>query len=49
LNETLRPIRERRRQLDDGAIEEILTRGAEEARTVASQTMAEVKSAMGLW
>jgi tryptophanyl-tRNA synthetase len=49
LNETLRPIRERRRQLDDRAIEEILTRGAEEARTVASQTMAEVKTAMGLW
>jgi len=49
INEYLRPMRARRSQLDDGAIEEILTRGAQEAREVASATMAEVREAMGLW
>ena len=46
LNEFLRPIRERRAQLDDGTLERILNRGAEEARDFAGQTMAMVKSAM---
>ncbi len=49
LNEYLRPIRERRALLDDAAIEEILCRGAEEARGFASKTLAEVKSAMGMF
>lgn len=49
INETLRPIRERRAQLDDATIEEILRNGAEKARAVASATLAEVKEAMGLY
>ncbi len=49
VNEFLRPIRERRAQLDDATIEEILIRGAAEAREVAQQTMQEVREAMGLW
>ena len=49
MNEFLRPIRERRAQLDDATIEEILIRGAAEAREVAQQTMQEVREAMGLW
>lgn len=48
INEFFRPIRERRAQLDDGTIESILTQGAEEAREVASQTLSEVRAAMGL-
>lgn len=48
LNEYLRPIRERRRALDDGTIEEILRIGALKAKLRAAQTLAEVKSAMGL-
>ncbi len=49
INEYLRPMRERRAQLDDATIEGILSRGAEKAREVASSTMREVKEAMGLW
>ena len=49
VNEFLRPIRERRAQLDDATIEEILKKGADEAREVAQQTMQEVRQAMGLW
>jgi tryptophanyl-tRNA synthetase len=48
VNEFLRPMRERRRELDGATIEKILTKGAEEARAVASQTLREVKLAMGL-
>lgn len=48
LNEFLRPMRERRAQLDDGAVEEILARGAAEAREVAGETMAMVHRAMKL-
>lgn len=48
LNEYLRPMRERRAQIDDGMIEEILKDGAERARAVASRTMAEVRAAMGM-
>jgi len=48
LNETFRPIRERRKELDDATIEDILKAGAIKARERASQTMKEVKDAMGL-
>lgn len=48
LNEYLRPMRERRKQLDGDTIEEILKRGADEAREVAGATMREVRSAMGM-
>lgn len=48
LNEFLRPMRERRAQLDDGSIEEILRDGASRAREVAAATMDEVRAAMGL-
>lgn len=47
VNEALRPVRERRKLIDDAMIEEVLRRGADEAREVASQTMAEVREAMG--
>lgn len=47
INEYLRPIRERRAQLDDASMLEILDRGAEQARDVASATIREVKDAMG--
>jgi tryptophanyl-tRNA synthetase len=47
LVEFLRPFRERRAELDDATIEDILSKGAEKARKRASQTMAEVRSAMG--
>ncbi len=49
INEYFRPMRERRAQLDDGTIEEILTVGADRARAVASATMAEVRAAMGIF
>lgn len=48
INEYLRPIRERRAQLDDGTIHEILVDGRERARAVASETMREVRAAMKL-
>lgn len=47
VNEYLRPMRERRAQLDDATIEEILRDGAERAHAVAAETMKEVKAAMG--
>jgi tryptophanyl-tRNA synthetase len=47
INEYLRPIRERRAQLDDASMMEILDRGAEQARDVASATIRDVKDAMG--
>ena len=49
INEYYRPMRERRKLLDDAAIEEILKKGAEKARERAAKTLAEVKSAMGLY
>jgi tryptophanyl-tRNA synthetase len=48
INEYFRPMRERRASLDDGEVREILRKGAEKAREVAGETMAEVRSAMGL-
>jgi tryptophanyl-tRNA synthetase len=48
INEYLRPIRERRAQLDDETIRAILADGRERARAVASTTMDEVRAAMKL-
>jgi tryptophanyl-tRNA synthetase len=48
VNEYFRPMRERRAQLDDATIEEILRQGAEEARETAADTLAQVRAAMGL-
>lgn len=48
VNEALRPMRERRKELDSGTIHEILQKGASEAREVAQQTMEDVRSAMKL-
>lgn len=48
LNEYLRPIRERRKQISDPDIEGILKQGAEEAREFAVATMDLVRGAMGL-
>lgn len=48
VNEALRPLRERRRQISRADTEEILKRGAEDARAFAAQTMDEVRAAMGL-
>ena len=47
VNEYLRPIRQRRAELDDATITDILRDGAERVRSVASATLAEVKAAMG--
>lgn len=49
LNEFLQPFRDRRSQIDDGSVEEILRDGADRARAVASATMAEVRDAMGIY
>jgi tryptophanyl-tRNA synthetase len=49
INEYLRPIRARRAEIDDAAIEEILRQGALEARQMAGATMAEVRDAMGMY
>lgn len=48
VNEFLRPFRERRSQIDDATIEEILSSGANEARAFAAETMIEVRAAMKL-
>jgi tryptophanyl-tRNA synthetase len=48
VNEYLRPMRERRAQLDDATIQDILTQGAIQAREVAAATMEEVREAMGI-
>jgi tryptophanyl-tRNA synthetase len=48
VNEYFRPMRERRAQLADGDVLEILNKGAERAREVACATMVEVREAMGL-
>ena len=48
MQETLEPIRNRRKELekDIPAVYDILKKGSDEAREVAAQTLAEVKSAM---
>ncbi len=48
VNEYFRPMRERRKLLDDATIEDILIQGADRAREVAEGTMIEVRAAMGL-
>lgn len=49
INEYYRPLRERRKALDDATIEEILKKGADKARERASKTLDEVKNAMGMY
>ncbi len=48
--EELKPIQERRKELekDTKYVDEVIKEGAEKARQVASQTLSEVKKAMGL-
>ncbi len=48
--EFLAPVRERYQELrpDEAALEETLAAGAEKARTIASATLAEVRSAIGI-
>ena len=48
--EYLAPVRERYEQLrpDEAALEGALAAGAEKARAIASETLAEVRSAMGI-
>ena len=48
LNEALRPFRDRRAQLSDEDVLDVLKAGAEQARAFASGTMDEVRRAMGL-
>lgn len=48
VNESLRPLRERRAAISDADVEDVLRRGAEEATAFASRTMSEVRAAMGL-
>jgi tryptophanyl-tRNA synthetase len=48
LNDVLRPVRERRAQLDPAQVDRILAEGAEKARTIARATLADVKSALNL-
>lgn len=48
LNAFLAPIRERRAQISDDDIEDILRQGAHEARAYAAETMDLVRNAMGL-
>ena len=48
LNAFLAPIRERRAQISDDDIEDILRQGAVEAREFAAETMELVRNAMGL-
>jgi tryptophanyl-tRNA synthetase len=49
VNSALRPIRERRAQITDADIEQILSEGAVEARDVAADTLRAVRQAMGMW
>ena len=46
LNAFLEPMRQRRADIDDDAIETILKKGAEEASDIASDTMKLVRNAM---
>jgi len=48
LNGWLRPIRERRAQIEDGAVKRILNEGSNKARAVAAQTLRAAKDAMKL-
>ncbi|MCK4852361.1 MAG: tryptophan--tRNA ligase, partial [Candidatus Omnitrophica bacterium] len=46
LNDFLRPIREKRKDLTDGYVHEVLAHGAEKARAVAKKTMTAVKKCL---
>jgi tryptophanyl-tRNA synthetase len=46
--ETFAPFRERRAELSDEAVKQILARGSQRAREVARQTVAEARAAVGL-
>jgi tryptophanyl-tRNA synthetase len=46
INEFLRPMRERRSQLDDASVSDVLRSGAEKASERAEKTMREVREAM---
>jgi tryptophanyl-tRNA synthetase len=50
LNESLRPLRERRQQLaaDPGLVNRVLKQGIEQARAVAQDTLAEVRQVMNM-
>jgi tryptophanyl-tRNA synthetase len=48
LNDSLAPIRERRAALEASQVAEILDAGARKARSIAKETLADVKSAMKL-
>ncbi len=48
LEETLRPIRERRAELEDGEVRKVLADGAERASAIARKTMAEVRDLVGV-
>jgi tryptophanyl-tRNA synthetase len=49
INEFLRPMRERRAQLDDATIEDILKNGAAKARELARETLDIARKAMNLY
>lgn len=49
INEYFRPMRQRRAQLDDATIEDILRDGGNRAREYAAKTMDEVRKAMGIF
>ena len=51
LNQDLRPFRERRAEFDakPGYVREVLADGAERARVMAAETMAEVRAAIGFY
>jgi tryptophanyl-tRNA synthetase len=48
--EYLAPVRQRYHELrsDEGALEQILATGAEKARAIASDTLVDVREAMGV-
>ncbi len=48
LNTFMRPIRERRAEINPASVSHILEEGTERAQGVAKETLADVKSAMGL-
>jgi len=48
LMETLRPVRERRRQLSDGDAKDVLELGAERASSVARQTVNDIRTRIGV-
>jgi tryptophanyl-tRNA synthetase len=48
LNETLRPIRARRAEIDPARVDGILGEGAEKARAIASRTLSDVRRALNL-